>query len=110
MISLLWSDDFSQSYGPLKFSIVHIVQFLSELFLSNLLREFNETLWEASLPTGDVHIISRLWSDNFSQSYGPLKLSIVHIVQFLFCPKLCPSRRFLLSEYIVQYCDKKKLW
>ena len=76
IISLFSSDDFSQSYGPLKFSIVHIVQFLSELFLSNLLREFNETLWEASLPTGDVHIISRLWSDDFSQSYGPLKFSI----------------------------------
>jgi len=60
----------------LKFSIVHIVQFLSELFLSNLLREFNETLWEASLPTGDVHIISWLWSDAFSQSYGALKFSI----------------------------------
>ena len=76
IISRFWSDDFSQSYGPLKFSIVHIVQFLSELFLSNLLREFNETLWEASLPTGDVHIISRLWSDDFSQSYDPLKFSI----------------------------------
>ena len=52
------------------------MQFLSELFLSNLLREFNETLWDALLPTGDVHIISRLWSDDFSQSYGPLKFYI----------------------------------
>ena len=75
-MSQFWSDDFSQSYGPLKFSIVHIVQFLSELFLSILSLEFNETLWEASLPTGDVHIISRFWSDYFSQSYGPLKFSI----------------------------------
>jgi len=50
------------------------VQFLSELFLRNLLRELNETLWEASLPTGDVHIISRLWSDDFFTELWPFKI------------------------------------
>ncbi len=76
LVSRNFRNDFSQSYCPLKFSILHIRQFLSELFLSNLLQEFNETLWKASLPTGDVHIISRLWLDDFTQSYGPLKFSI----------------------------------
>ncbi len=31
-----------------------------------------------------MQIISGFWSDDFSQSYGPLKLSIVHIVDS--CP------------------------
>jgi hypothetical protein len=45
----------------------------------------NKTLWEASLPRGDVHIISRFWSDDYSQSYGPLKffINFKYIVQFL---------------------------
>ena len=76
IISRFSSDDFSQGYGPLKFYIEHIVQFLSELILSNLLWEFTETAWEASLPTGDVHIISRLCSVDFSQSNGPFTFSI----------------------------------
>ena len=82
IISRFWLDDFSQNYGPLKFSIVHTVQFLSELFLSNLLREFNEPLWEASLPTGDVHIISRLWSDEYCDKKKPLG-SITRLRRFL---------------------------
>jgi hypothetical protein len=33
--------------------------------------EFNETLWELSIPRVDAHIIALLGSDILTQSYGP---------------------------------------
>jgi hypothetical protein len=33
--------------------------------------QINETLWEPSIPRGDVHILALFWSDHLTQSYGP---------------------------------------
>jgi hypothetical protein len=41
------------------------------LFLCNYWLEFNDTLFELSIPRGDVHIVALFWSDTLTQSYGP---------------------------------------
>jgi glycerol-3-phosphate cytidylyltransferase-like family protein len=41
------------------------------LLLCNYWLEFKETLWEPSIATGDVHIVSLFRSDTLAQSYGP---------------------------------------
>ena len=41
------------------------VAFVFLQFLINHWLDFNEILWEASLPRGDVYVISLSWSNNF---------------------------------------------
>ena len=54
---------FSQSYCPFNLYTIWYWTVLSGLFLSNYLLVFNATLWEASLTTGDVNIITMLRID-----------------------------------------------
>jgi hypothetical protein len=44
---------------------------VSVLLLCNYWLEFNETLWEPSIPRGDVQIVALFQSDTLAQSYGP---------------------------------------
>ena len=48
--------------------------FVSARLLSNYWWEFNETLWEASIPMGDVHIISLTRSNDFALCCGYLNI------------------------------------
>jgi hypothetical protein len=44
---------------------------VSMLLLCNHWLKFNKTLWEPSIPRGDLHIVALFWSDLSIQSYGP---------------------------------------
>jgi hypothetical protein len=47
-------------------------KFVSALFLCNCKLDFNDTLWEPSIPRGDAHFVVLFRSDFLTQSYGPL--------------------------------------
>jgi hypothetical protein len=47
------------------------VKIVSALLLCNYWLEFNNTLWEPSIPRGDAHIVALFRSVNLTQSYSP---------------------------------------
>jgi hypothetical protein len=72
IVALFQSDTLTHSYGPwLLMQYAYSAIIVSVLLLSNSWLKLNETLWEPSIPTGDVHIVSLFWSDPWTQSYGP---------------------------------------
>ena len=59
-------------------SVTHFnVSILSALVLQNYWLEFDKTVWEASLYSGDAHIVCMFRSDDFSRSYGPLAMPLI---------------------------------
>ena len=87
IITIFRFDDFSQSYCLFNFFTIWHRKMLSRLSLSNFCLEFNESLWEASITRGNVHIISMFWFDDFSQSYCPFNFCIIchRKILFRFC-------------------------
>jgi hypothetical protein len=72
IVGLFRSDTLTQSYGPwLVMQYECRVKIASALLLCNFWLEFNETLWEPSIPRGDAHIVALFGSDISTQSYGP---------------------------------------
>jgi hypothetical protein len=72
IVALFRSDTITQSYGPwLIMQYAYRAIMVSVLFLCNYWLEFNETLWEPSIPRVDAHIIALFRSDTLTLSYGP---------------------------------------
>jgi hypothetical protein len=64
IVGLFLSDTLTQSYGPLLvMQYAYRVKFVSVLLLCSYWLEFNETLWEPSIPREDAHIIDLFRSD-----------------------------------------------
>jgi hypothetical protein len=72
IVSLFRSDTLTQSYGLwLVMQYAYRVKIVSVLLLWNYWLEFNETLWEPSIPRGDEHNVALFRSDTLTKSYGP---------------------------------------
>ena len=75
-----WFHNLTQSYFSwLVTYFVYSATFVSGLFLENCWMVFNETLWEASLPSGDAHIACVTRFHNLTQNYFPY-IYLVHFV------------------------------
>jgi glycerol-3-phosphate cytidylyltransferase-like family protein len=71
IIGLFQSDPLTQSYGPwLVMRYAYRAKIVFALLLCNYWLEFEETLWEPSIPREDAYIAALFWSDTVTQSYG----------------------------------------
>jgi hypothetical protein len=71
IVNLLQSDPLTQSYGPLLvMQYAYRVKIVSTLLLCYYWLEFNETLWEPSIPRGDAHMVALFRSDTSTQKDG----------------------------------------
>jgi hypothetical protein len=67
IVSLFRSDTLTQSFGPwLVMHNAYRVKVVSALLLCYYGLEFNDTLWEPSIPIGDAHIVSLFRSDTLN--------------------------------------------
>jgi hypothetical protein len=72
IVALFQSETLTHRYGPwLVMQYAYRTIFVSALLFCNYWLEFNETLWEPSIPRGDAHIVALSRSDILTQSYGP---------------------------------------
>jgi hypothetical protein len=71
IVALFRSDFLTQSYDPwLVMQYAYKAKLVSVLLLCNYWLEFNETIWEPSISSGDAHIVALFRSDIITQSYG----------------------------------------
>jgi hypothetical protein len=102
MIGLFRSDTVTQSYGPwLVMQYANKAIIVSALLLCNYWLEFNETLWEPSITTGDAHIFALFRSDTLTQSYGPWL-----VMQYAYRAIIVST--LLLCNYFLEF--NKFLW
>jgi hypothetical protein len=72
------------------------VKIVSELLLCNYWLEFNETLWEPSIPIGDAHIVCLFQSDTLTQIYGPWL-----VMQYAYIEKIFSA--LILCNYWLEF-------
>jgi glycerol-3-phosphate cytidylyltransferase-like family protein len=102
IVGLLQSDPLTQSYGPwLVMQYAYRVKIVSALLLCNYWLEFNETLWESSIPRGGAHIVTLFFSDTLTQSYGPWL-----VMQYAYRAKIVSA--LLLCNYWLEF--NETLW
>jgi glycerol-3-phosphate cytidylyltransferase-like family protein len=97
IVALFRSDTLTQRYGPwLVMQYAYRAKIISALLLCNYWLEFNETLWEASIPKGDAHIVTLFGSDTLTQSYGPW-----FVMQYAYRAKIVSA--LLLCNYWLEF-------
>jgi hypothetical protein len=102
IVILFRSDTLTQSYGPwLVIQYAYGVKIISALVLCNYWLEFNQTLWESSIPRGGAHIVALFRSDTLTQSYGPWL-----VMQYAYRAKIFTA--LLLCNYWLEF--NETLW